>query len=155
MKVNVEERGAAARSYFTQGYNCAQSVVLAYSDIMGVDPKTLATLSASFGGGMGRLREVCGAVSGMVMIAGVLAPAFDPSQKDAKTANYKLTQSLAEAFRAQNRSIVCRELLGLSQVKDEPTPSDRTPEYYKKRPCADLVMMAAEIVAREINSREI
>ncbi len=153
MKVNVEERSAAARQYFTQGYNCAQSVVLAYSDIMGVAPQTLATLSAPFGGGMGRLREVCGAVSGMVMIAGVLAPAYDPSQKDAKTANYKLVQLLCEEFRAQNRSIVCRELLGLSQIKDDPTPSDRTPEYYKKRPCADLVAMAAEIVGREINRR--
>ncbi len=151
MKVNVEERSVAARNYFTQGYNCAQSVVLAYSDIMGVDSQTLATLSAPFGGGMGRLREVCGAVSGMVMIAGVLAPAYDPSQKSAKSENYKLVQSLAEEFRTQNRSIVCRELLGLTQMKDEPTPSERTPEYYKKRPCADLVAMAAEIVGHEIN----
>ncbi len=154
MKVNVEERGQRARSYFTQGYNCAQSVVLAYSDIMGVDSQILATLSAPFGGGMGRLREVCGAVSGMVMIAGALVPANDPSQRSAKTENYKLVQLLAEEFRRENRSIICRELLGLTQIKDDPTPSPRTPEYYKKRPCADLVAMAAEIVGRNINEEK-
>ncbi len=151
MKVNVTERAQSARDFFTNGYNCAQSVVLAYSDIMDIDPKTLATISASFGGGMGRLREVCGAVSGMSMVAGSLAPAFDPSQKAAKTANYTLVQDLAEEFRRENRSIICRELLGLSQLKDAPIPSDRTPEYYKKRPCAELVEMAAAIVARKIN----
>lgn len=154
MKVNVEERRESARKYFTEGYNCAQSVVLAFSDVMNVEPQILATLSASFGGGMGRLREVCGAVSGMTMVASTLAPAGDPTIKEAKTANYTLVQELAEEFRRENRYIVCRELLGLSQPKDVPTPSDRTPEYYKKRPCAELVACAAEIVARKINTME-
>ncbi len=151
MKVNVAERAASARKYFSDGYNCSQSVVLAYSDIMEMEPQLLATISASFGGGMGRLREVCGAVSGMFMVAGVIAPAYDPAIKAAKTANYTLVQELAEEFRRKNRSIICRELLGLTQIKDNPTPSDRTPEYYKKRPCADLVEMAATIVANKIN----
>ncbi|MFI3301607.1 MAG: C-GCAxxG-C-C family protein [Rikenellaceae bacterium] len=150
MTVNIEERVSAARNFFDQGYNCAQAVVLAYSDIMGVESQTLATLSAPFGGGMGRMREVCGAVSGMVMIAGVVAPAFDPSQNGAKSENYKLVQKLADEFRTQNRSIICRELLGLSPIKGVDTAAEQP----KKRPCAELVAMAAEIVACEINRRD-
>ncbi len=135
MKVNVEERVERARKNFASGYNCAQSVVLAYSDIMDVDPKILATLSASFGGGMGRLREVCGAVSGMSMVAGALAPAFDPTAREAKSANYTLVKTLADQFKTENGSIICRELL-LNGAK---------------RPCGKLVEMAAEIVALNIN----
>lgn len=152
MKVNVNERVAQARKNFTDGYNCSQSVVLAFSDIMNVEPLILSTLSAPFGGGMGRLREVCGAVSGMVMVAGVLEPAGDPSIREAKSKNYILVQELAEKFRTENRYIVCRDLLGLTQPKDNPIPSERTTEYYKKRPCADLVACAAQIVAEKINS---
>ncbi|MFI3291884.1 MAG: C-GCAxxG-C-C family protein [Rikenellaceae bacterium] len=136
MEVNVEERVEMARKNFSSGYNCAQSVVLAYSDIMDVDPKILATLSASFGGGMGRLREVCGAVSGMSMVAGALAPAFDPAERAAKSANYTLVKNLADEFKSQNGSIICRELL----------------LHGAKRPCAKLVEMAAEIVAHSINN---
>ncbi|MFI3319640.1 MAG: C-GCAxxG-C-C family protein [Rikenellaceae bacterium] len=154
MRVNVEERAAQARAYFTQGYNCSQSVVLTFSDIMEIDPEILATLSASFGGGMGRLREVCGAVSGMAFVASKLAPCPSPTDRAAKSANYSLVQELAEEFRRENRYIVCRELLGLTQPKDEPTPSERTPEYYKKRPCAELVAQAATIVATKINELE-
>ncbi len=134
MEVNVKERVERARENFASGYNCAQSVVLAYSDVMNIDHKTLATLSASFGGGMGRLREVCGAVSGMSMVAGALAPAFDPTIREAKSANYTLVKSLAEEFRGENGSIICRELL----------------QNGAKRPCAQLVEIAAEIVARSI-----
>lgn len=160
MKVDVAERAQKARELFAQGYNCAQSVVLAYSDVMDVDAKTLATMSAPFGGGMGRLREVCGAVSGMFMIAGSLVPAFDPAQKAAKAANYALVQNLAEEFRKENRSIICRELLGLVPFKDGVSSaagasasgvSGAAAVPYKKRPCAELVEMAAAIVARKIN----
>ncbi len=135
MEVNVEERVERARKNFASGYNCAQSVVLAYDDVMDMDHKILATLSASFGGGMGRLREVCGAVSGMSMVAGALAPAFDPTSRDAKSANYTLVKSLADEFKSENGSIVCRELL----------------QNGSKRPCAKLVEVAAEIVAQSIN----
>ncbi|MFI3282585.1 MAG: C-GCAxxG-C-C family protein [Rikenellaceae bacterium] len=147
MKVNTQERVEQARKNFASGYNCAQAVVLTYSDIMDIDPKILATISASFGGGMGRLREVCGAVSGMSMVAGALAPACDPTIREAKNINYNLVKALADDFRSENGSIVCRELLGLA-----PTPSG-TP-LPKKRPCAELVEMAAEIVARHINEQK-
>ncbi len=155
MKIDLEERVARAKEFFTTGYNCAQSVALAYSDLFGVDHELMATISAPFGGGMGRLREVCGAVSGMSIIAGLLRPANDITNKSAKTANYILVQEFAEAFRSQNGSIICRELLGLTcKAADTPTPSDRTPEYYKKRPCAELVAMSARIVGEYILKNE-
>lgn len=151
-KINVEERVEQARRYFTSGYNCAQSVALTFVDLYDVDPNTVSAISSSFGGGMGRLREVCGAVSGMAIIAGFITPATDVEDRAAKTANYTLVQGLAESFRAQNGSIVCRELLGLTVRKEDPTPSARTAEYYKKRPCAELVADAARILAEKINS---
>ncbi len=152
-RVNVEERVERARTYFTSGYNCAQSVALTFTDLFDVDPNVISTISSSFGGGMGRLREVCGAVSGMAIIAGLIAPATDVTDRAAKSTNYTLVQSLAESFRVQNGSIVCRDLLGLSSHKEDPTPSARTAEYYKKRPCAELVADAARIVAESINSQ--
>ena len=106
---------------------------------------------------MGRMREVCGAVSGMVMLAGLMKPASDPSVKDWRTANYALVQEMAGEFRSINGSIVCKELLGLVPMgssspapKESPEPSDRTPEYYKKRPCEELVGIAARIVGEKI-----
>ena len=106
-----------------------------------------ATIAAPFGGGMGRLREVCGAVSGMTMVAGFLSPCPTADDPAAKRANYALVQHFAEKFRATNGAIVCRTLLGLDHTKDEPTPSPRTAEYYKKRPCAELVGDAARVIA--------
>ncbi|MFI3289346.1 MAG: C-GCAxxG-C-C family protein [Rikenellaceae bacterium] len=153
MHINIEERVERARTNFTSGYNCSQSVAMAFADLFEVDERMIATISASFGGGMGRLREVCGAVSGMSIIAGFLSPAFDPNDRVAKSANYALVQQFAEAFRAENRSIVCRELLGLTVQKQDPTPEARTTEYYKKRPCAELVAMSARIVAEYIASK--
>lgn len=142
-----------AHEYFTSGYNCAQSVIMAYADVFECEAEALATVASAFGGGMGRLREVCGAVSGMAMAAGYIIPAADPNDRTAKSANYALIQEFAEEFRANNGSIICRELLGLSVRKEDPTPSARTAEYYKKRPCAELVAMAAAIVGRGINAR--
>ena len=154
MKVNPQERAEQAREYFTSGYNCAQSVFLAYRDITDIDEVLAATISAPFGGGMGRLREVCGAVSGMTMVAGFIAPNSQPNDNENKKNCYATVQALAEEFRAENGSIVCRELLGLAQQKDDPTPSPRTGEYYKRRPCAEYVAIAARIVGEKINAME-
>ena len=117
-------------------------------------PITIATISAPFGGGMGRLREVCGAVSGMTMVAGMLYPNSQPNDTPRKKATYAAVQDLAERFRAENGHIVCRELLGLATQKDDPTPSERTEEYYHRRPCAEYVEIAARIVGEKINSME-
>ncbi len=150
MVVDVNQRVSAAKDYFAKGYNCAQSVVLAYSDIMELDIETLATISAPFGGGLGRLREVCGAVSGMALVAGKLAPCYNPEDSQSKKDNYSLVQSLANEFRNANGSVVCRELLGLAPIREEVAGWKPT----KKRPCAELVALAAEIVARKINGSE-
>ena len=152
MKIDVEQRAKQARELFLSGYNCAQAVFIAYRDVAELDEQMAATIAAPFGGGMGRLREVCGAVSGMTMVAGYLAPNSQPNDNENKKKLYALVQSLAEEFRLENGSIVCRELLGLTQQKDEPTPSPRTGEYYKRRPCADYVEIAARIVGEKINS---
>lgn len=154
MKVNVEERSARAKELFLSGYNCAQSVFLAFRDLTTLDEQTAAIVASSFGGGMGRLREVCGAVSGMSLVAGFLYPNFDPTNALSKKENYAAVQELAERFREENGFIVCRDLLGLAQQKDDPTPSPRTESYYKRRPCAEYVAIAARIVAEKINSME-
>ena len=148
MTIDIEERSRRAREIFHSGYNCCQAVALAFSDITGLDEKTLAAASSGFGGGFGRLREVCGCVSGMTLVAGLVSPATDPSNMEARRANYALVQRLAEAFRSENGSIVCRELLGLAAgAKEGPAPSPRTPEYYKARSCEDRVASAARILA--------
>ena len=154
MKVDVNERAQQARKYFESGYNCAQSVFLAFRDVAGLDEELAAKFSAPFGGGMGRLREVCGTVSGMSMVAGFLYPNTRPNDMPSKKRTYAAVQDLAEKFRAENGSIVCRELLGLAQRKDDPTPSERTKEYYKRRPCAEYVAIAARLVAEKINAAD-
>lgn len=156
--INLEERVAKAKRLFKEeGYNCCQAVVMAYNDVFGIDDDTAAALSSGFGGGMGRMREVCGSVSGMVMLAGLMAPAADPSVKVDRTRNYALVQKMADEFKAMNGSIVCKELLGLVPMgsgaatgKESPEPSDRTPEYYKKRPCEELVGIAARIFGKHL-----
>lgn len=158
MKIDIEERVAKARRLFKEeGYNCCQAVVLAYNDIFGIDDAVAAAMSSGFGGGMGRMREVCGSVSGMVMLAGLIAPAADPSVKVDRTNNYALVQDMAGKFRKINGSVVCKELLGLvpagsgqTAPKESPEPSDRTAEYYKKRPCEELVGISARIVGEKI-----
>ena len=148
VKFCAEERAERAKAFFNEGYNCAQSVAMAYADIANLDEKMVATITASFGGGMGRLREVCGAVSGMAFVASFLSPCHTADNAEAKKANYALVQLFAEQFRQQNGNIVCRSLLGLDRPKDEPTPSPRTTEYYQKRPCAEYVYDAALIVGK-------
>lgn len=139
--------GEKARAYFLEGYNCCQSVFLAFHEDLGMDRETAARLASSFGGGMGRLREVCGAVSGMFLAAGLLKGYSDPGDDAGKKAQYELVQELAGAFREQNGSIICRELLGLDHQSDVPTPSARTDQYYAQRPCGDLVASAGAILA--------
>jgi C_GCAxxG_C_C family probable redox protein len=155
---DLEDRVEKAKRLFKEdGYNCCQAVVLAYNDIFGLDDKTAASVSSGFGGGMGRMREVCGSVSGMTLLAGLISPADNPSDKSGRTANYALVQEMAEKFKEINGSILCKELLGLVPMgsagnapKESPEPSDRTSEYYKKRPCEELVGISARIVGEKI-----
>ena len=135
---------------FKEGYNCSQAVFLAFEDKLHIDRKVALKLSSSLGGGMGRLREVCGAVSGMFLIAGVLYGYDDPKDYDKKKEHYARIQQLAKEFEVLNGSIVCRDLLGLGTKKEGPAPDRRTDEYYKKRPCAELVGMAAAIMEQYI-----
>ena len=139
-----------AMDLFKEGYNCSQAVFLAFEDKYNIDRTTALKLSSSLGGGMGRLREVCGAVSGMFLVAGVLYGYDDPKDYDKKTDHYARIQQLAKEFETQNGSIICRELLGLGTEKEGPTPDRRTDEYYKKRPCAELVGIAAAIMEQYI-----
>ncbi len=143
-----------AMDFFKQGYNCSQAVFLAFCDKTGLDTESALKISSSFGGGMGRLREVCGAVSGMFMVAGILYGYSDPKDNKAKTEHYNLIQELANRFKEENNSIICRDLLGLGAGADKPVPELRTDEYYKKRPCVELVGCAAKIMEDYINSKE-
>lgn len=132
---------------FKNGYSCSQAVLLAFADDLGMDEQTALKISASFGGGMGRLREVCGAFSGLLMAAGLKYAPTDPKDIAAKTAHYALVQQLAAEFKAQKGSIICRELLGLTGPQS-PRPEERTARYYQKRPCADMVACAAELMEK-------
>lgn len=151
----MENAGKIAKDYFTKGYNCCQAVVAAFSQEdffkeSGLTLETAVKIASSFGGGMGRLREVCGAVSGMFFIAG-LKRGYNPeeTESDNKKSHYELIQEMAKEFKELNGSIICRELLGLSNKgPDSPVPEKRTDEYYKKRPCGELVEIAANIAAK-------
>ena len=149
------ERGERARAYFLEGYNCCQAVLLAFSDVLKAnrlsDAETLKTVGSGFGGGFARMREVCGSFSGCTILAGFICPAASPAAEDRK-ANYALVQELAEGFKARNGgSIICGELLGLRERRPEgPEPSERTAEYYKKRPCPEIVRNAAVLVAEKM-----
>ena len=133
-----------AAELFLQGYNCAQAVAVAFADVTGMDKKEAAKLAAPFGGGMGRMREVCGAVSGMLMVLGTLY-GYDNADADSKKKElYQQVQALAEQFKEENGSIICRDLL--QNPPSDPNPSPRTAEYYAKRPCARMVMTAARLM---------
>ncbi len=138
------EHGLKAAELFLSGYNCAQAVAVAFCDVTGLEEKFTAKLVSSFGGGMGRLREVCGAVSGMLFVLGHLY-GYDTSDDDkVKMELYKQVQALAEKFRQENGSIVCREIL--KNPPTDPVPCPRTAEYYAKRPCARMVKTAADLM---------
>lgn len=143
-------RGDEAYNYFLSGYNCVQAVVLSFRDMLGMDEKTAARLSCGFGGGMGRMREVCGTFSGVVTVMSWLYGYSDPSENAAKADLYERIRALAEEFRRDNGSIICRELLGLTQAEKSAVPDARTAEYYKKRPCPELCRYAADMLERYI-----
>ena len=142
----MEERIEKAIALFKEGYNCSQAVVTAFADLYGFTPEQALKMSASFGGGIGRMRQTCGAACGLFMLAGLETGCTDGKDREGKEANYKLVQELAEEFRKRNGSIICAELLGLSKSAPTPaTPEARTAEYYKKRPCVKMVEEAARI----------
>ncbi len=137
-------RGEKAKALFEKGYNCCQAVTLSFSDVLGLEEKTLAALASGFGGGMGRMREVCGAVSGMFIVADLLCGYTSPTDDENKKKTYAMIQKLAEDFREQNGSIICRELLGLDKPEGTHIPEKRTEHYYKKRPCSEICRIAAD-----------
>ena len=142
------DHGIYGAELFLQGYNCAQAVTVAFCDVTGLTPEFSARMASSFGGGMGRMREVCGAVSGMLMVAGLLYGYDRPGDDSIKKAHYALVQNLAGQFREEVGSIVCREIL--KNPPSDPNPTPRTAEFYKVRPCARMVLLACQILDRYI-----
>ena len=138
------DHGMKAAELFTQGYNCAQSVAAAFCDVTGLDEKTVARMASPFGGGMGRMREVCGAVSGMYLVLGWLYGYDTPGDDVSKKALYADVQAMGARFREQAGSIVCREIL--KNPPSDPNPTPRTAEFYQKRPCARMCLLAGRIL---------
>ena len=145
------DHGALSKEMFCKGYNCAQAVVAAFHEELGMTESEAARLSSSFGGGMGRMRETCGAVSGMLLVAGLLWGYGTPGDDEAKAAHYRLVQEMTAKFRERTGSLICRELLG--NPPSDPNPTPRTADFYKTRPCAGFVALAAEILDGEIAER--
>ncbi len=156
----IEARAQRAVELFHEGFNCAQAVFASCADIYGVQDEQLALrLSASFGGGMGRMRLVCGAASGMFMLAGLHNGSATPHDNDGKMKNYAFVQQLAGEFKGKYGSLICAELLGLApkgqcdcKLDLDPRPAERTPEYYEKRPCPEMIAEAVRIYLRNIKS---
>ena len=138
------DRGIKAAELFLSGYNCAQSVAVAYCDRMGLTEQQAAKMASAFGGGMGRMREVCGAVSGMLLVLSQLYGYDEPGDDEKKKELYHQVQELAGAFRAETGSIICREIL--KNPPSDPNPTPRTAEFYAKRPCARMVLLAGQIL---------
>ena len=143
-----------ARRLFMEGYNCAQAVFCAFCDETGLDIDAAARMSSSFGGGMGRLREVCGTVSGAAIVLGIVRGYSDPKDYAAKKAHYTLVQEFARRFSEANGSIICRELLKGVETTPGGEPEMRTPEYYQKRPCPALAACAAGILEQMLRDTE-
>jgi len=146
----IEIRRARAVAFFEEGYNCSQSVFMAFSDMYGMDKEMSAKLATSFGGGMGRLREVCGAVSGMFLLLGLKYPFIDTKDKVSKNKNYKAVQDVANKFKYEMGSYICADLLKIKHVPQNPESADRTENYYKSRPCTRCVDKAAQIIGKEL-----
>ena len=158
----IEARAQRAVELFKNGFNCAQAVFASCADIYGIKDEQLALrLSASFGGGMGRMRLVCGAASGMFMLAGLQNGSCTPHDNEGKMANYAYVQQLAGEFKGKYGSLICAELLGLApkgavtgyglQVTgDDPRPAERTQQYYEKRPCPEMIAESVRIFLRSI-----
>lgn len=138
------DHGMKAAELFLSGYNCAQSVAVAFCDVTGLEEKYTARMVSAFGGGMGRLREVCGAVSGMFFVLSLLYGYDTPGDDESKMRLYTDVQALAAKFREQCGSIICREIL--KNPPTDPKPSPRTEEYYRVRPCARMVLVAGQLM---------
>lgn len=145
MDINRADR---AEALFRQGYNCSQAVFGAFADVLGMSIEDATRLASPFGAGFGKLREVCGAVSGMTMIAGQLKGYSDPTDKDGKIALYNMIQKMCAEFESREGSIICRTLLNLQPGEDLPEPAVRTEDYYRTRPCIGACRAAAEIVEK-------
>ena len=149
-KQELEARVSRAVDYFMAGYGCCQSVVAAFSDLYGLDELTAKRIAAGFGGGVGRLRMMCGAVSGIVMLVGLDCGQTEGSDREGKSACYKVVQQLLARSEQENGSLICAEILGLKgheKAASSYEASPRTAEYYKTRPCAAKVESAARIFA--------
>ncbi len=146
MENNKEERIQRAGELFKSGYNCSQSVVAAFADKYGFTQEQAFRISASFGGGIGRMRETCGAACGMFLLAGLETGATEAADREGKAANYALVQELAAEFKKRNGSLNCGELLGLKkETSISSLPEERTQQYYAKRPCSKMVEEASRI----------
>ncbi len=143
-------RADRAEELFRQGYNCGQSVFAAFADLLGMTIEEAAKIASPFGAGFGKLREVCGAVSGMTLVTGYLKGYSDPADYESKKELYALIQKMCAEFEAREGSIICRELLGLKKGEDIGEPSVRTEEYYRSRPCVGACRTAADIVEKEV-----
>jgi C_GCAxxG_C_C family probable redox protein len=150
----TNDRIEKAVGLFKSGYNCSQSVVAAFADMYGFTEEQALRMSASFGGGIGRMRQTCGAACGMFLLAGLEKGAVDGKDREGKAANYALVQELAEEFKKRNGSMICAELLGLKQPEGSSTPEARTEQYYTKRPCAKMVEEAATIWAEYLEKQQ-
>ena len=140
---------------FKEGFNCSQSVFTAFAHRFGIDEDTAKKISAGLGGGVGRMREVCGAVGGAAMVIGSICSATEGHDAETKQKNYELVREFADRFTKENGSIICRELLGLDvQMENLAKPDSRTAEYYRKRPCVELVGCAATILEEMIKENE-
>lgn len=153
---NYENRIQRAVELFKSGYNCSQSVVAAFADLYGFTEEQALRMSASFGGGIGRMRQTCGAACGMFLLAGLDTGAVDAEDRAGKSHNYEVVQQLAERFKAENGSLICAELLGLSitAAHRDTQAEPRTDLYYKKRPCVEMVETAARIFADYLIEKE-
>lgn len=152
MKNRIDE----AEKFFKDGYNCSQSVFAAFCDLYEMEREVALKLSASFGGGIGRMREVCGAVSGMCMVVGLETGSSKKMDDAGKKYNYDVVQKLSNEFKDISGSIICRELLGLSDNNNkDTTPQKRDDQYYNTRPCDQLVKDVAGILERALYNVDI
>ena len=139
-------RKEQAIEYFKQGYNCTQAVVLTFKDVLTIDAEELCKIASPFGGGISRMRETCGAVTGMVLVLGNLVGYSTPETGEKKHELYKKTQEILKIFENRYGSLTCGKLLNLTQKHDDPKPSTRTQSFYLNRPCTELIGGAAEIL---------
>ena len=148
----IEKRVERAKELFKEGFNCSQAVCAACADLYGLDEQTALRVAASFGGGIGRMRQTCGAACGMFILAGLENGSATPGDAEGKKQNYVLVQDLAAKFKAENGSLICAELLGIAPKPENPTPAERTEAYYQKRPCVEMVANAVRIYLENLQS---